>query len=165
LPPDLRPAYESVVRQALGQARDCFERAGAVAQIRLHGDCHAGNVLWADDGPHFVDLDDARSGPAMQDLWMLLSGEREQMEQQLAAVLRGYREFHDFNPRELHLIEPLRTLRLIHYAGWLARRWDDPTFPINFPWFNIQRYWQDQILALREQSALMDEPPLAPLRD
>jgi Ser/Thr protein kinase RdoA (MazF antagonist) len=160
LPPDLRPAYESVVRQALGQARGCFERAGAVARIRLHGDCHAGNVLWADDGPHFVDLDDARSGPAIQDLWMLLSGEREQMEQQLAAVLRGYREFHDFNPRELHLIEPLRTLRLIHYAGWLARRWDDPTFPINFPWFNTQRYWQDQILALREQSALMDEPPL-----
>ena len=160
LPPDLRPAYESIARQALGQARECFERAGTVARIRLHGDCHAGNVLWAEDGPHFVDLDDARTGPAMQDLWMLLSGEREQMEQQLAAVLRGYREFHDFNPRELHLIEPLRTLRLIHYAGWLARRWDDPTFPLNFPWFNTQRYWQDQILALREQSALMQEPPL-----
>ena len=160
LPPDLTPAYESVVRQVLAQVRDCFERAGDVASIRLHGDCHAGNVLWDDDGPHFVDLDDARRGPAVQDLWMLLSGEREQMQQQLSAVLRGYREFYDFDPRELHLIEALRTLRLIHYAGWLARRWDDPTFPLNFPWFNTQRYWQDQILALREQSALMQEPPL-----
>jgi Ser/Thr protein kinase RdoA (MazF antagonist) len=165
LPPELRPAYESVLRQALALVRECFERAGAVSRIRLHGDCHAGNVLWADDGPHFVDLDDARAGPAVQDLWMLLSGEREQMELQLTVVLRGYREFHDFNPRELHLIEALRTLRLVHYSGWLARRWDDPTFPINFPWFNTQRYWQDQILALREQSALMGESPLAPLLD
>jgi Ser/Thr protein kinase RdoA (MazF antagonist) len=161
VPPDLLPAYQSVVRQVLTQARDCFERAGDVASIRLHGDCHAGNVLWDDDGPHFVDLDDARRGPAIQDLWMLLSGEREQMQQQLGAVLRGYREFYDFDPRELHLVEALRTLRLIHYAAWLARRWNDPTFPINFPWFNTQRYWQDQILALREQSALMQEPPLS----
>jgi Ser/Thr protein kinase RdoA (MazF antagonist) len=165
LPPDLTPAYESVVRQVLAQAGDCIERAGDVASIRLHGDCHAGNVLWDDDGPHFVDLDDARRGPAVQDLWMLLSGEREQMQQQLSAVLRGYREFYDFDPRELHLIEALRTLRLIHYAGWLARRWDDPTFPLNFPWFNTQRYWQDQILALREQSALMQEAPLIVSRE
>ena len=165
LPPDLAPAYESVVRQVLAQAGDCFERAGDVADIRLHGDCHAGNVLWDEDGPHFVDLDDARRGPAVQDLWMLLSGEREQMQLQLSAVLRGYREFYDFDPRELHLIEALRTLRLIHYAGWLARRWDDPTFPLNFPWFNTQRYWQDQILALREQSALMQEAPLIVSRE
>jgi Ser/Thr protein kinase RdoA (MazF antagonist) len=131
----------------------------------LHGDCHAGNVLWDDEGPHFVDLDDARHGPAAQDLWMLLSGEREAMELQLGAVLRGYREFYDFNPRELRLIEALRTLRLIHYSGWLAQRWEDPAFPVNFPWFNTQRYWQDQILSLREQASLMQEPPLAPALD
>lgn len=165
VPTDLRPAYESVVRQVLELARACFERAGDVARIRLHGDCHAGNVLWDDDGPHFVDLDDARMGPAVQDLWMLLSGERDAMEQQLGAVLRGYREFHDFSLRELHLVEALRSLRLVHYAAWLARRWDDPTFPINFPWFDTPRYWQDQILALREQAALMTEPPLHPSLD
>jgi Ser/Thr protein kinase RdoA (MazF antagonist) len=165
IPPDLRPAYETLVRQVLDQVRGCFEQAGRVSHIRLHGDCHAGNVLWDDEGPHFVDLDDARSGPAAQDLWMLLSGEREAMEHQLGTVLRGYREFHDFNPRELHLIEALRTLRLIHYSGWLARRWEDPTFPVNFPWFNTQRYWQDQILSLREQAALMQEPLLAPALD
>jgi len=133
--------------------------------LRLHGDCHPGNVLWDADGPHFVDLDDARSGPAMQDLWMLLAGEREAMEQQLTELLRGYREFYDFDLRELHLIEALRTLRLIHYSAWLARRWDDPTFPHNFPWFNTQRYWQDQILALREQAGLMQEGPLTPALD
>ena len=165
IPQDLRPAYESLARQVLDQARECFERSGGVSYIRLHGDCHAGNVLWDNEGPHFVDLDDARSGPAVQDLWMLLSGERAAMEKQLGAVLRGYREFHEFNLRELHLIEALRTLRLIHYAGWLARRWEDPTFPVNVPWFNTQRYWQDQILSLREQAALMQEPPLAPALD
>jgi len=165
IPSDLRPAYETLVRQVLEQARECFSRAGEVSNIRLHGDCHAGNVLWTDDGPHFVDLDDARSGPAVQDLWMLLSGERAAMEQQLGAVLSGYREFHHFAPRELELIEALRTLRQIHYAGWLARRWEDPAFPVTFPWFNTQRYWQDHILSLREQAALMQEPPLAPVLD
>jgi len=165
IPRDLRPAYETLVRQLLEQARECFRRAGEVSSIRLHGDCHAGNVLWADDGPHFVDLDDARGGPAVQDLWMLLSGERPAMEQQLGAVLRGYREFHHFALRELELIEALRTLRQIHYAGWLARRWEDPAFPVAFPWFNTQRYWQDHILSLREQAALMQEPPLAPALD
>ncbi len=162
VPPDLMPAFATAVEQALAQIRQCFDRAGTPAAIRLHGDCHASNVLWDAEGPHFVDLDDARNGPAVQDLWMLLSGERDAMERQLGAVLRGYREFHDFDMRELHLIEALRTLRLIHYCAWLARRWDDPTFPLNFPWFNTQRYWQDQILALREQLALMQEPPLAP---
>lgn len=165
IPADLLPAYESLLQQVLARIRACFSRAGAVRSIRLHGDCHAGNVLWDADGPHFVDLDDARSGPAVQDLWMLLSGSREAMQVQLSVVLRGYREFRDFDPRELHLIEALRTLRLIHYAAWLARRWDDPTFPMNFPWFNTQRYWQDHILALREQSAAMEEPPLEMERD
>jgi Ser/Thr protein kinase RdoA (MazF antagonist) len=160
VPADLNASYQAIVRDALARVRQCYERAGAVRNIRLHGDCHAGNILWTDDGPHFVDLDDCRTGPAVQDLWMLLAGDRETMSAQLQAVLDGYREFHDFNPAELLLIEALRTLRMIHYAGWLARRWDDPAFPANFPWFNTQRYWQEQILALREQCAAMDEPAL-----
>lgn len=162
LPPDLRDAYFSVHAQALAGVRHCFERAGETASIRLHGDCHCGNVLWTDAGPHFVDFDDARMGPAVQDLWMLLSGDRGDQVRQLADVLAGYEDFHDFDPRELHLIEGLRTLRLMHYSAWLARRWDDPAFPRAFPWFNTPRYWQDRILELREQIALMAEPPLWP---
>ncbi len=162
LPADLVEVYRGVIGQALAGVRRGFERAGDVAQLRLHGDCHVGNVLWTDDGPHFVDFDDSRMGPAVQDLWMLLSGERAERMYQLAEVLAGYEDFRDFDPRELHLIEPLRTLRLVHYAAWLARRWDDPAFPAAFPWFHTQRYWQDHILALREQIAAMDEPPLWP---
>ena len=162
IPPELAAVYSGVIAQALDGIRRCFDRAGAVAAIRLHGDCHSGNVLWTDDGPHFVDFDDSRMGPAVQDLWMLLSGERSDMVRQLSDLLAGYEDFFDFDPRELHLIEALRTLRLIHYSAWLARRWDDPAFPVAFPWFNTQRYWQDRILELREQIALMDEPPLWP---
>ena len=161
IPTDLRDAWESVIEQALAGVRHCFQRAGQVASLRLHGDCHAGNVLWTDDGPHFVDFDDSRSGPAVQDLWMLLSGDRRDMEKQLGSVLRGYEDFHEFDTRELHLLEALRTLRLIHYSGWLARRWHDPAFPAAFPWFNTQRYWQDRILEMREQIPLMEEPALA----
>ena len=161
IPPDLTEAYRSVTTQALAGVRQCYARAGDARALRLHGDCHAGNVLWTDAGPHFVDFDDSRTGPAVQDLWMLLSGERAEMTRQLADVLAGYEDFCDFDRHELHLIEALRTLRLIHYAGWLARRWEDPAFPAAFPWFNTQRYWQDRILELREQIALMDEPPLA----
>jgi len=160
IPPDLEAAYISTVEDALQRVRAAFARAEPVALIRLHGDCHPGNVLWSDTGPHFVDFDDCRMGPAVQDIWMLLSGDRAAMTRQLSDVMEGYKEFHDFNPRELLLVEALRTLRLIHYAGWLAQRWSDPAFPASFPWFNTQRYWQDQILALREQAALMDEPPL-----
>jgi Ser/Thr protein kinase RdoA (MazF antagonist) len=161
LPAELSEVYFGVVAQALAGVRRCFERAGSYPTLRLHGDCHVGNVLWTEtEGPHFVDFDDARRGPAVQDLWMLLSGERAEQSRQLADVLAGYEDFFDFDPRQLHLIEALRTLRLIHYAGWLARRWDDPAFPLAFPWFNTQRYWQDRILELREQIALMDEPPL-----
>jgi Ser/Thr protein kinase RdoA (MazF antagonist) len=160
IPPELTEAYSSVVNMALDAVRRCYERAGPVAALRLHGDCHAGNVLWTDDGPHFVDFDDCRTGPAVQDLWMLLSGERSDMARQLGDVLAGYEDFHELDPRELHLVEALRTLRLIHYAAWLARRWSDPAFPAAFPWFNTQRYWQDRILELREQIAAMEEPPL-----
>jgi len=162
IPPDLLSAWRSVVDQALDGVRGCYERAGDVRLLRLHGDCHVGNVLWTTDGPHFVDFDDSRNGPAVQDLWMLLSGERADMVRQLSDLLAGYEDFCEFDPRELHLIEALRTLRLIHYSGWLARRWDDPAFPAAFPWFNTQRYWQDRILELREQVALMAEPPLWP---
>ena len=162
IPPELVPAYTSVIDQALDGVKRCYERAGEVAVLRLHGDCHAGNVLWTPDGPHFVDFDDSRTGPAIQDLWMLLSGERADMLRQMGDILAGYEDFCDFSPRELHLVEALRTLRLIHYSAWLARRWDDPAFPVAFPWFNTQRYWQDRILELREQVALMDEPPLWP---
>ena len=160
IPADLEAAYSSTVMDLLTAVRACFERAGDVRKIRLHGDCHGGNVLWTDAGPHFVDFDDCMVGPATQDLWMLLSGSREEMTVQLSAVMEGYSEFAYFNSAELHLIEALRTLRMIHYAGWLARRWDDPAFPLNFPWFNTQRYWQDHVLSLREQLAAMQEPPL-----
>ena len=160
LPADLREAWTSIVALALQAVRSAWS-GPAFAALRLHGDCHGGNVLWTDDGPHFVDFDDARTGPAVQDLWMLLSGERDAMERQLAIVLEGYESFRDFDRRELALVEPLRTLRLLHYSAWLARRWDDPAFPAAFPWFGTQRYWQDRILELREQVALMDEPPLA----
>lgn len=160
IPSELTEAYRSVSAQALDGVRHCFARAGDVRTLRLHGDCHVGNVLWTDDGPHFVDFDDARMGPAIQDLWMLLSGERAERVRQLADLLAGYEDFADFDTRELHLLEALRTLRLIHYSAWLAQRWTDPAFPVAFPWFNTPRYWQDRILELREQIALMDEEPL-----
>ena len=157
IPPDLLEAYQSISTMALDGVRHCYARAGAVNVQRLHGDCHASNILWTPDGPHFVDFDDARTGPAIQDLWMLLSGDRMAMRLQLAELLAGYEDFADFDRRELHLIEALRTLRLLHYAAWIARRWTDPAFPAAFPWFNTQRYWQDRILELREQIAAMDE--------
>ena len=160
IPPDLEPAYRSVAEDVLRRVRAAYGRAGKVKLIRLHGDCHPGNVLWSEAGPHFVDFDDCRMGPALQDMWMLLSGDRASMTGQLLDFLEGYEEFCDFDPAELHLLEALRTLRLLHYSAWLARRWDDPAFPAHFPWFNTQRYWQDQVLALREQAALLDEPPL-----
>jgi Ser/Thr protein kinase RdoA (MazF antagonist) len=160
LPEDLRLAWISVADQALEEASRAYQRAGDVQLLRLHGDCHAGNLLWTEDGPHFVDFDDSRSGPAVQDLWMLLSGDVGDMRRQLAALLRGYSMFREFDRRELHLVEALRTLRLIHYSAWIARRWHDPAFPAAFPWFGSVSYWQERILELREQVALMQEPPL-----
>jgi len=159
IPADLLEAWKAVTQQALAGIDRSFQ--GGYRAIRLHGDCHPGNILWTDGGPHFVDLDDARSGPALQDLWMLLSGNREAMQRQMHHVLAGYEEFMAFDRRDLRLLEALRTLRLIHYSAWIARRWDDPAFPAAFPWFNTQRYWQDRILELREQIALMEEEPLA----
>jgi Ser/Thr protein kinase RdoA (MazF antagonist) len=168
IPPDIAPAWQQAVALALEGIRHCYARAGEVREIRLHGDAHAGNILWtpatgnAPGGPHFVDLDDARMGPAVQDLWLLLSGERDAMERQLGKVVAGYEDFAELDDRELNLIEALRTLRLIHYSAWIARRWDDPAFPKAFPWFNTPRYWQDRVLELREQIAAMQEPPLRP---
>lgn len=161
IPRPLAQAYASTAGHALDRVRARFADAGPVTQLRLHADCHGGNVLWTPDGPHFVDFDDCRTGPAVQDLWMLLSGDRAEMTVQLNAVLRGYRMFRPFVPSESWLIEPLRTLRLVHYSAWLAQRWEDPAFPAAFPWFGTERYWQDQILALKEQIAAMDEPPLS----
>ncbi|MDH5263710.1 MAG: serine/threonine protein kinase [Betaproteobacteria bacterium] len=164
IPPDLREAWSGAAALAIEGAQCAFDRAARVARIRLHGDCHAGNVLWTPGGPHFVDFDDARTGPAVQDLWMLLSGDRASMQAQLRHVLRGYEDFADFDDHELGLVEALRTLRLLHYAAWLARRWGDPAFPMAFPWFNTQKYWQDRVLELKEQVAAMQEPALVPDR-
>lgn len=161
IPAELERSYRSVLEHALIEISACYERAGDLRRLRLHGDCHRGNLLWTDAGPHFVDFDDARNGPAIQDLWMLLSGDRQTMTLQLDAIIEGYEDFADLDLRELHLIEALRTLRLIHYAAWLARRWSDPAFPKAFPWFDSPRFWEEQILILREQIAAMQEGPLA----
>ena len=128
--------------------------------IRLHGDCHPGNILWR-DGPMFVDLDDSRNGPAIQDLWMMLSGDRSEKVMQLDTLLEAYQEFNDFNVNELKLIEPLRGLRMVHYMAWLAKRWQDPAFPVAFPWFDDPKYWESQVLAFKEQISALNEPPLS----
>ena len=159
IPPDALPGWRDITERVLERAREAFA-IGAKRVLRLHGDCHLGNVLWTAAGPHFVDLDDAVTGPAMQDLWMLLSGDRAAMSRQLAAVLEGYESFMDFDRRELGLIEPLRTLRIIHHSAWIARRWDDPAFPVAFPWFESPSYWAEQTTRLREQLVAMEEPPL-----
>ena len=159
VPRSLLPAYESVARDLLARLDELFARA-RYTSIRLHGDCHPGNLLHRDDAFHVVDLDDCRMGPAVQDLWMMLAGERHERLGQLSELMDGYQEFHEFNPRELPLIEGLRTLRLMHYSAWLARRWDDPAFPMSFPWFGSERYWGEQILILREQLSALDEEPL-----
>jgi Ser/Thr protein kinase RdoA (MazF antagonist) len=163
IPLDVQGDWERACEKALAQIRAALAAAQAadVRTLRLHGDCHPGNILWTPDaGPHFVDLDDARTGPAVQDLWMLLSGERVQRQRQLGALLDGYEQFRDFDRNELALIEPLRTLRLIHYSAWLARRWDDPAFPIAFPWFGSSDYWRGQVQMLEEQMEAMEEPPV-----
>ncbi len=160
LPLELETAYASLIDTLLEKIELRFERAGDIQMLRLHGDCHPGNILWRDGAPHIVDFDDTRNGPAIQDLWMFLSGDRQYQSARLADLLEGYTQFRDFDPRELHLIEALRTLRMIHYAAWLARRRDEPAFQMAFPWPSSARYWDDHILALREQSALLDEPVL-----
>lgn len=159
IPDHLLSAYRSVSADLVDKLQERWS-GDDWASIRLHGDCHRGNVLWTDQGPHFVDLDDCLQGPAVQDLWMLISGSRGEMSQQLSDLLEGYAQFADFDYRELALVEVLRSLRLMHYAAWLARRWTDPAFPRAFPWFGEIKFWERHVLDLREQLAALDEPPL-----
>jgi Ser/Thr protein kinase RdoA (MazF antagonist) len=160
IPEGLKPAYSSLCDHLFEAIRACYARAGDTRYLRIHGDFHPSNVLVLDEQLHIVDFDDTRTGPAVQDLWMFLSGDRSEQTPQLEELLSGYTEFRHFDARELHLIEPLRTLRIMHYAAWLARRWRDPEFQVTFPWFNTPRYWDEHVLALREQAALMQEEPL-----
>ncbi|MDH5537966.1 MAG: serine/threonine protein kinase [Rhizobacter sp.] len=160
IPPDALAPWRQISDAALDAVGEAFSSGPAPRKIRLHGDCHIGNLLWTEAGPHFVDLDDAVMGPATQDLWMLLSGDRVEMSRQIAALLEGYEAFMDFDWRELRLIEPLRTLRIIHHSAWIARRWGDPAFPVAFPWFASPAYWADQTTRLREQMVAMAEPPI-----
>jgi Ser/Thr protein kinase RdoA (MazF antagonist) len=160
VPADLQNAWKSLTRDLLAMVEARFASGRPAVLLRSHGDCHPGNVLWRDNAPHFIDLDDARMAPAVQDIWMMLSGEREQQQQQLGAILDGYHEFRDFDSAELRLIEPLRTLRMLHFCAWIGQRWDDPAFPKAFPWFNSPRYWGEFILDLRMQMSAMQEPPL-----
>ena len=160
IPSDWRKRYQQISERLTQQIDHLFHQAGELKYARIHGDCHPGNVLWTEQGPHFVDFDDCMNGPAIQDFWMLISGSREEMAWQMGFLLEGYAEFCDFNPRELHLLEALRTMRMIHYAAWIAKRFEDPAFVLNFPWFNSPKYWQEHILALEEQEQRMDQPPL-----
>lgn len=155
VPDTERPAWQQAAEQALAAGNAAFDAAAPLANLRLHGDCHLGNVLWRNGAPHVVDLDDAMQGPAVQDLWMLVSGDRQSMAQQLNTLLEGYEQFSEFDDRERALIEPLRTLRMLRHSAWLAARWGDPTFPLNFPFFGTAAYWSQQTTQLREQLELM----------
>lgn len=160
IPPAQLPGWQAACDEALAMIDAAFAAAQPLAMLRLHGDCHPGNILWRDEGPHIVDLDDACMGPAIQDLWMLLSGQPAAMRVQLAAALEGYRQFSRLDLRELALIEPLRTLRMLHHSAWIAERWSDPAFPAAFPWFGGSGYWGQQTTQLHEQIEAMAEPPL-----
>ncbi|MGK0499600.1 MAG: Ser/Thr protein kinase RdoA (MazF antagonist) [Oceanicoccus sp.] len=159
IPSDLKLPYTSLCEDLIKIMKIRLEET-PYTPIRVHGDCHSGNILWRGDSPHFVDLDDSRMAPAIQDLWMFISGDRQMQTTAISEVIEGYNEFYDFDPRQLHLVETMRTLRIMHYSAWLARRWQDPAFPHNFPWFNSARYWSDHILELREQLAVLNEPAL-----
>lgn len=161
IPSELVAEYRSLAETLVAGIRERYRQAGAVAYLRIHGDCHPGNILWAGQGPFIVDFDDVRMGPAVQDLWMFLSGERDYMAARLHDLLAGYSVFRSFERRELHLVEALRTMRMMHYAAWLARRWDDPAFPQAFPWFNSRRYWEEHVVSLREQVSALEAPPLS----
>ena len=160
MPNELLNAYETLTSDILKLIDSTLDDENELLFIRTHGDCHIGNMLWRDDLPHFIDFDDSRMAPAIQDIWMLLSGDRSEQQLQMIEILEGYNEFADFNINELRMIEILRTLRMIYFAAWIARRWDDPAFPLGFPWFNTPRYWEEHILSLREQLAELQEPPL-----
>ncbi|MDB2387490.1 serine/threonine protein kinase [Shewanella sp.] len=160
VPASLALPYFTIVEQILEKSCAMWQPQ-AHRHIRLHGDLHPSNILWTPDGPGFVDLDDAKTGPAVQDLWMMLAGDKPQQILQLEVLLEAYEEFCHFDPKELQLIEPLRAMRMLHYNAWLSRRWADPAFPMNFPWFAEEKYWEQQILAFKEQLAALDEPALS----
>jgi Ser/Thr protein kinase RdoA (MazF antagonist) len=157
IPEEIEKNYRATVETLLTLVESYFNSIENIRYIRLHGDCHAGNILWNDTGPHIVDLDDCLMGPAVQDIWMLLPGDSSQHEIELERILRGYSAFHDFNYSELRLIEPLRTLRMLHYSAWLAKRWEDPAFPSSFPWFNTLHYWREQLRDLQGQLNILQE--------
>ncbi|MDQ6981670.1 MAG: serine/threonine protein kinase [Mariprofundus sp.] len=159
IPLELEKAYETLAEDLLDTIEDRFKRFNP-QRIRLHGDGHPGNILWKHNAPYILDFDDARMGPAVQDLWMFLSGDRQNQLTTLDTLLTAYSQFYDFDCRELSLIEPLRTLRMMHHSAWLAERWEDPAFKRSFPWFNSQQYWEEHILTLKEQAAAMQEEPL-----
>ena len=156
IPVELAAEFHATIEELLKKSREIINQVGTVNYLRLHGDCHAGNVLWHDGGPQIVDLDDCLMGPAIQDLWMLLGATSQDTELYLQSILRGYRSFYDFDRREIKLIEVLRSLRMLHYCAWLARRWEDPAFPINFPWFNTRPYWLDQLKDFKNQVAVLE---------
>ena len=160
IPRDLIPAYETLTADLEQRVTAIYAEVEAEDMIRVHGDCHVGNILWRDETAHFVDLDDCCTAPAIQDLWMFLNGDRQDRQLQLSELIEGYSEFCDFDPRQIRWIEALRTMRLVNYAAWLARRWEDPAFPRSFTWFNTERYWADHILELREQMSALQEEPL-----
>jgi Ser/Thr protein kinase RdoA (MazF antagonist) len=160
IPKALIPAYESLTADLEEIVKSVYSEVKPEDQIRIHGDCHVGNILWRDETAHFVDFDDCVTAPAIQDLWMFLNGERHDRQLQLSELVEGYSEFCDFDPRQIRWIESLRTMRLIQYAAWLAKRWEDPAFPRSFTWFNTERYWADHILELREQMSALQEEPL-----
>lgn len=160
IPDSLRPAWDSLIPDLIDACRLRLDDAGPVETVRLHGDCHGGNILVREDRMLFVDLDDCRQGPAIQDLWLLLNGDETERSQQFTELLEGYETFRDFNRRERYLIEPLRCYRQITHAAWLARRWHDPAFPRFFPWFAQERFWSDLLLSLREQLAALQAPPI-----
>ncbi len=158
IPGDLLAAYRAITADLLSQLGNV--KLGDYPALSLHGDCHPGNILWRDERPHFVDFDDAMTGPAIQDLWMLVSGSRSDQARQWEEIIEGYEVFHNFDAAQLRLVEPLRCLRVLNYNAWLARRWDDPAFPVSFPWFNTARYWSEHILELKELYAGLQEPPI-----
>lgn len=160
MPKELQTPYATLCDDLFNKIENCFQKTGELELIRVHGDCHSGNMLWRADTPHFVDFDDTCMAPAIQDIWMLLSGDRAMQTAQLSEIAEGYNEFYDFPSAQLPLIESLRTLRIVNYSAWLAKRWQDPAFPRHFPWFNDMRYWSEHILELREQLAILDEPAL-----
>jgi Ser/Thr protein kinase RdoA (MazF antagonist) len=160
VPEALDSQYALVSEQVIGRVRQSFDNFGPMPQLRIHGDCHAGNILWRATGPLFVDLDDCMSGPRIQDLWMFLSGDAASQQASWAAIMEGYEMFGEFDYGELTLVEPLRSLRILHHAAWIAQRWRDPAFPRAFPWFADARFWERHIADLFEQLAAMDDPPI-----